>query len=232
MTLKVLAIIPARKGSKRLPRKNVRLLNGKPLIYYTIHESINSKYVNRIVVSTDDDEVVSLAESYGVEVIRRPEHLARDDTPTIHVVLHVLDTLKEKENYIPYVVVLLQPTSPLRSSKNIDEAIELFLKRRDCLSLVSVTEYDHPPFWAMKIEDGFVTPLFDKSYLNTRSQDLPKVYKPNGAIFISTPLILYEYETFYTDKTLAYVMPAEASVDIDTEFDFILAECIIKTLQR
>ena len=122
----------------------------------------------------------------------------------------------------------MQPTSPLRTSKDIDSAIELFLNNQNCLSLVSVTEFDHPPFWAMKIEENLLKPIFGEEYFRMRRQELPKAYRPNGAIFISTPKVLYEYRTFYTPQTIAYIMPAERSVDIDTEFDFLLAELLMK----
>lgn len=225
--MEILAIIPARGGSKGVPKKNIRPLAGKPLIAYSIEQAKESKYISRVIVSTESEEIAEVARKWGAEVIKRPEELARDETPTIDVIIHVLDYLKKEEKYIPNIVVLLQPTSPLRTSEDIDGAIELFLNAQDCLSLVSVTEFDHPPFWAMKIEDNFLKPLFCEKYFRMRRQDLPKAYKPNGAVFISTPRVLYEYRTFYTPKTIAYVMPPERSIDIDTEFDFLLAEFLL-----
>ena len=118
--VKVVAVIPARGGSKGIPRKNMMLLNGKPLVYYTIRESLKSKYINRTIVSTEDNEIAKISSEYGAEVVRRPVELAKDDTPTIDVVLHVLDTLKA-QNFEPDIVVLLQPTSPLRNTQDIDK---------------------------------------------------------------------------------------------------------------
>lgn len=229
--MEVLAIIPARGGSKGIPRKNIRLLAGRPLIAHTIDQAKRSKYISRIIVSTDDEDIAKIARKWGAEVIKRPSELAKDKTPTIEVILHVLDFLRKEEKYTPDVIVLLQPTSPLRASKDIDNSIELFLNCQNCLSLVSVTEFDHPPFWAMKIEDKFLKPLFDRKYFKVRRQELPRAYRPNGAIFIATPEVLYKYKTFYTPKTIAYVMPLERSIDIDTEFDFLLAEFLVSKLK-
>ena len=226
--MEVLAIIPARGGSKGVPKKNIRLLAGKPLIAYSIEQAKESKYISRAIVSTENEEIAEIAREWNAEVIKRPKELARDDTPTIDVIIHVLDSLRKEEKYISDIVVLLQPTSPLRTSKDIDNAIELFLNNQNCLSLVSVTEFDHPPFWAMEIEENLLKPIFGEEYFRMRRQELPKAYRPNGAIFISTPRVLYEYKTFYTPKTIAYVMPPERSVDIDTEFDFLLAEFLIR----
>ena len=225
--MEVLGIIPARGGSKGVLRKNIRLLAGKPLIAYTIEAARNSRYITRVVVSTEDEEIFKIAKAWGAEVIRRPLELAKDETPTMEIIIHVLDSLKS-EGYVPDVVVLLQPTSPLRTIDDIDNAIKMFLDCKDCLSLVSVTEFDHPPFWAMKIEGKFLKPMFGEEYFRMRRQDLPRAYRPNGAIFISTPEVLYEYRTFYTPNTIAYIMPPERSVDIDTEFDFLLAEFLIR----
>jgi len=229
--MKVLAIIPARGGSKGLPRKNIKPLLGKPLIVYTIEAAKASKYINRIIVSTEDTKIAEISEKYGIEVIFRPEELAKDDTPLVDVVIHVLEVLKKKEKYEPDIVILLQPTSPLRSSSDIDHALEIFLenkKSRNCLSLVSVTEVKPSVFWALKIEKGYLRPVFNLKYLNMIRQVFPKIYKPNGALYITTPEVIYKYKTFYTEKTIAYIMPPEKSIDIDTELDFLLAELLMK----
>ena len=226
METKILAIIPARGGSKTIPRKNIKLLNGKPLIYYTIKESIKSKYLGRIIVSTEDKEISEISKKYGAEVIERPEELAKDETPTIDVIFHVLQVHKA-ENFEPGLVVLLQPTSPLRNAQDIDNAIELFLKN-DCESVVSVCEVEHSLYWSFEIENRYLKPIFGGKYLNMRRQDLPKVYTPNGAIYVSTPEILRKYKSFYCSKTIPYIMPPERSVDIDNEIDFMLAELLMR----
>jgi len=225
METKILAIIPARGGSKTIPRKNIKLLNGKPLIYYTIKESIKSKYLGRIIVSTEDKEISEISKKYGAEVIERPEELAKDETPTIDVIFHVLQV--QAENFEPGLVVLLQPTSPLRNVQDIDNAIELFLKN-DCESVVSVCEAEHSLYWSFEIENRYLKPIFGGKYLNMRRQDLPKVYTPNGAIYVSTPEILRKYKSFYCSKTIPYIMPPERSVDIDNEIDFMLAELLMR----
>ena len=226
METKILAIIPARGGSKTIPRKNIKLLNGKPLIYYTIKESIKSKYLGRIIVSTEDKEISEISKKYGAEVIERPEELAKDETPTIDVIFHVLQVIKA-ENFEPGLVVLLQPTSPLRNAQDIDNAVELFLKN-DCESVVSVCEVEHSLYWSFEIENRCLKPIFGGKYLNMRRQDLSKVYTPNGAIYVSTPEILRKYKSFYCSKTIPYIMPPERSVDIDNEIDFMLAELLMR----
>ena len=228
--MEILAVIPARGGSKGVPRKNIRLLNGKPLIAYTIEEAKKSRYISRIIVSTEDDEIAKVSNKYGAEVIRRPMELAKDDTPTIDVVLHVLDNLKNR-NIEPDIVVLLQPTSPLRTSQDIDNAIKLFMEH-DCDSVVSVCEVQHSPYWSFKIENGYLKPIFGESYLKKRRQELPKAYIPNGAIYITTPDILRKYRSFYCKKTLPYIMPPEKSIDIDSELDFLLAELLMQKYGR
>ena len=222
--MKILAVIPARGGSKGVPRKNIRLLNGKPLIAYTIEEAKKSKYIDRIIVSTEDKEIAEISTKYGAEVIERPAELARDDTPTVDVVLHLLDSLN---HYEPDIIILLQPTSPLRTYEDIDSALVLFINN-NCDSVVSVCEIEHTPYWSFKIEDGYLKPIFGEEYLKKRRQELPKVYIPNGAIFITTPDILKKYRSFYCERTVPYIMPIERSVDIDNEIDFLLAEILIK----
>ena len=227
--MEILAVIPARGGSKGIPRKNIRPLNGRPLIYYTIEEAKKSKYVSRFIVSTEDQKISIISKKFGAEVLKRPKRLARDDTSTIDVIIHILKQLKRRENYTPDLIVLLQPTSPLRTNKDIDNAINTFLNCKKCLSLVSVTKFSHSPFWAFKIKNKYLSPAFGYKYLKTRRQKIPKLYRPNGAIFISTPKVLFKYKTFYTPKTIAYVMPLERSIDIDTNLDFLIAELLIKS---
>ncbi len=159
-------------------------------------------------------------------MIERPEELAKDESPTIDAIFHVLKILKT-ENYNPNIIILLQPTSPLRNAEDIDNAIKLFLAS-GCESVVSVREVEHPPYWSFKIEEVYLKPLFDKRYLRMRRQDLEKVYIPNGAIYVSTPQALYEYKGFYCNHIMPYIMPIERSIDIDNEIDFMLAELLVK----
>jgi CMP-N,N'-diacetyllegionaminic acid synthase len=223
----VLAIIPARSGSKRLPKKNIKILYGKPLLTYTIDAVKNSHHVSRFVVSTEDNEIARVSQSSRAEVIMRPPELARDESPTEDVVINVLEQLKNKEQYSADIIILLQPTSPLRTTNDIDDAIKTFLTCSGD-SLISVTEYDHTPYWAFRIEKGFLKSEFTRDSLK-RSQELPTLYRPNGSIFITRIEIFLKNRSFYTNKIIPFVMPRERSIDIDDEFDFSLAEFLLKT---
>lgn len=231
LTLNILAIIPARGGSKGIPKKNIRLLAGKPLIEYTINAAKNSEFINCITVSTDEKEIAAIAEERDVEVIMRPSDIAKDESPIIDTINHTITTLKERDGFIPDIIVLLQPTSPLRNTADIDGAIQQFLSGNSD-SLISVCENDHPPYWSFTITDQNLKPLFRKKMSSTRRQDLPKTYRPNGAIYISTQDSLKKYPTFISKNTLPYVMPSFRSIDIDTPFDFRLAEFLIKNQKK
>jgi len=222
----ILGIIPARGGSKGLLRKNVAILCGRPLIAWTIEKALKSKHLDKVIISTESEDIIKISRKYGAEVIKRPKELARDSTPTIDVVFHILDIMK-RANYNPNIIVLLQLTSPLRTTEDIDIAIELFLNRK-CKSLVSVCEIEHSPYWNFRIEKGYLKSIFGEEYLKKRRQNLPKAYVPNGSIYISTPEILYNYKSFYSDETIPYIMPIERSIDIDNEIDFLLADILIK----
>jgi len=223
---KILAIIPARGGSRRLPGKNIRKLLGKPLIVWTIEQAKKSKYIDKLIVSTDDKAIAEISKKYGAEVIKRPKILAIDRAKTIDVIFHLLSVLK-KEKYDPEIIVLLQPTSPLRTVKDIDNAIELFLKNK-CESVISIYESGHSPYWSFKIGKKYLEPIFSRKYLKQMRQDLPRAYIPNGAIYISRPKVLLKYKSFYCKKILPYIMPAVRSIDIDNETDFKLAELLLK----
>jgi CMP-N,N'-diacetyllegionaminic acid synthase len=223
----ILAIIPARSGSKRIPKKNIRMLCGKPLLVYTIDAVKKSNHVTRFVVSTEDDEIAQVSQSSGAEVLMRPPELARDESPTEDVIINVLEQLRDKEQYIPDLIILLQPTSPLRTTEDIDNAIKTFLtSSKD--SLISVTEYDHTPYWAFRIEKEVLKPEFTHGSLK-RSQDVPKLYRPNGSIFITRVDTFLKKRSFYTNQIIPFVMPRERSIDIDDEFDFSFAEFLLKT---
>lgn len=215
-----LAIIPARGGSKRLPRKNVLDLSGKPLIAYSIEAGLKSKYISKVVVSSDDKEILQVSQNFGADIIKRPDELASDTATTFDAIEHTIKSL-EKYDYI----VLLQPTSPLRNEKHIDEAIELLeLKKAD--AIISVCETDHSPLWCNILnEDLSMTNFLSKELLNKRSQDLPKYYRLNGAIYVcKTDKLLENKGFFLEDKVTAYIMDRKSSIDIDNEIDFKLAQ--------
>jgi len=222
----IIAIIPARGGSKRIPKKNIKQLCGKPLIEYTIESALKSRFLDRIIVSTENEEIAKISKDLGAEVIIRPDELALDITPTDDVVQNVLEKMKVNQNYFPEIIVLLQPTSPLRTTDDIDNAIEKF-KNSKCESLIGVTEYDHSPYWAFEIENGLLKSIFGrKKFL--RSQELPKLYRPNGSIFITKSDTFVKYRSFYTKHIIPFIMSYERSIDIDNELDFLLSELILK----
>ena len=224
----IIAIIPARGGSKGIPRKNMGLLAGKPLIAYSIEAAFKSKYINRVVVSTEDDEIAEISKKYGAEVIERPEELATDSAPTEPVIEHVLERLKEQEYYKPDIILLLQPTSPLRTSKHIDEALDMFLKGY-FNSLLSVCP-SRAFIWGM--EEIGAYPINYDFKNRPRRQDMKPEYRENGAIYITRYKILMEYHNRLGGKIGLYIMPVECSTEIDTEFDFYLCEHIINIYSR
>ena len=226
MSRNVIAIIPARGGSKGIIKKNLRLLAGKPLLYYSIRAAQKSNTIDYLVVSTDDDEIADVASGEGATVAKRPAEISSDESPTIDAIFHVLHQC-DAQGLHPEIVIQLQPTSPFRTSSDIDAALELFLQS-DCDSVISVSEVTHPPHWGMFIEGPYLHPLFDQEALRMRRQDLPKTYLPNGAIYIASAATLKQTRSFYCKKTKPYVMPAEKSLDIDSEFDLLLAEALMK----
>lgn len=228
---KIIAIIPARGGSKGIPKKNIKFLIGKPLIAYTIEAALKSKYLDRTIVFTEDKEIAEISKKYRAEIINRPVKLAKDNTPTSDVILHVLSVLK-REDYNPDIIVLLQPTSPLRDVKDIDSAIRLFFNKNGD-SLISVSLSKELPFWTHKIDKrGFIKPLLGFKNYYKRRQELPKTYMENGAICLTTPENIYKYNEFYTKKTLPYIMPFKNSIDIDEPLDFYFAEFLLKNEKK
>lgn len=218
-----LAIIPARGGSKRLPRKNVLSLNGKPLISWSIEAGLKSTYIDKVIVTSDDDEILDIAKESSADIIRRPNDLASDTATTFMAIAH---TIKNVEEYD--YIVLLQPTSPLRDSNHIDEAIKLLISK-EADAIISVCEMEHSPLWSNVLAtnnsmEGFLR----DEVLNKRSQDLEKYYRLNGAIYICQTEILLEKKSFFLkDNIFAYKMQKEASIDIDTKFDFTLAKLLM-----
>jgi CMP-N,N'-diacetyllegionaminic acid synthase len=217
-----LVIIPARGGSKRLPRKNVLELSGKPLIVWSIEAGLKSKYIDKVVVTSDDDEILSISKEYGAEIIKRPDYLANDTAKTFDAIKHTIENM-QKYDYI----VLLQPTSPLRNEFHIDEAIELLeLKKAD--AVVSVCEMEHSPLWSNTLpKDDNMNSFLKDEVLNKRSQDLETYYRLNGAIYIcKTEKLLSEESFFLKDNIFAYKMDRLNSIDIDEEIDFLIAKII------
>lgn len=224
---RLLAVIPARGGSKRLPRKNVLDLAGKPLIVWTIEAALGSKYIDRVIVSTDDEEIAEVSKDFGADVpFMRPTEYATDEAKSVDVVLHLLDQFEVQNEKYEYII-LLQPTSPLRTTKNINESIEMLMKRR-CDGVVSVSETEHSPFWSNVLpDDDSLSGFLDESIINKRSQDLKKFYRINGAIYLCKSKRLINEKTFFLkDDIYGFKMSREVSVDIDTGIDLDLARLI------
>jgi N-acylneuraminate cytidylyltransferase len=225
---KVLAVVTARAGSKGLPRKNLRELGGKPLIAWTIAAGRACRYVDRLVVSTDDREIADVARSCGAEVpFMRPAELAMDDTPGVAPVLHCLGALPG------YAwVVLLQPTSPLRPATDIDACLEL-CERSSAPACVSVVAPSHSPFHTFRVgAEGRLEPLLGWERSSDRRQDLPQAYALNGAVYVARSDWLARTRSFVSPETVAYVMPPERSIDIDTAGDLTLAEAVLASQVR
>jgi CMP-N,N'-diacetyllegionaminic acid synthase len=220
---RIMAIIPARGGSKGVPRKNVRVVGGKPLIAWTIEEAKKSKYIDRLILSSDDSEIIRITQSWGCEVpFVRPAELSQDETPGIAPVLHALEAV----NGYDYVV-LLQPTSPLRSVIDIDSCIETMVQK-NAKSCVSVTETDKSPYWMYTIGDNQVMdPVMKQTKVPGRRQDIEKTYYLNGAIYVADCEWLKTNESFISNETIAFIMPKERSWDIDTERDLLQVDTIL-----
>ena len=224
MKSKFIAVIPARGGSKGLPRKNIRLLAGKPLIAYSIEAALKSKYIDRVIVSSEDEEIAEISRRHGAEVVERPMELATDTAPTEPALEHVVKWLKEYEDYKTDIIVLLHPTSPLRTSEHIDEALDIFLNS-NYDSLLSVCP-SHAFIW--KMGEAGVYPINYDFKNRPRRQDKEPEYRENGAIYITKYKILMGNHNILGGKIELYIMPEECSIDIDTEFDLWLCEQLLK----
>ncbi len=221
-----LAVIPARGGSKRLPRKNVLDLAGKPLIAWTIEAAKQSKYIDHFVVSTDDQEITDVSKQFGAEVLTRPGELATDTASSVDVVLHSINAQQKQYDY----VILLQPTSPLRTAQHIDEAIELLFEK-NANAIISVCETDHSPLWSNTLpEDGNMDNFIREEVKGKRSQDLPTYYRLNGAIYIVNLQELTKEKSFFNKSySVAYIMDICSSLDIDRKYEFELAKVLVKS---
>lgn len=222
--MKRIAIIPARSGSKGLKDKNIIDLCGKPLIAYSIETALETSLFDHVIVSTDSEHYAEIAQHYGAEVMMRGEALSNDKATTFMVLEDILkNRLQESIDYF----VLLQPTSPLRTSKHITEAIEKFESKIEHFDfLVSMKEAEHAKVLVNPIDDDESLKYFDTDFSNYRRQGY-KDYSPNGAIFIAKPDSYLEQKHFFGAKALSYIMSAEDSVDIDGALDLVVAKEII-----
>ena len=220
---KILAVIIARGGSKGLPGKNIKEFKGKPLIAWTIDAAKASQYIDKTILSTDCPEIQAVAKEHGCEVpFTRPDELSGDSITALDVVLHALDAIEEKFDY----VVLLQPTSPLRVTEDIDGAIsECF--NREAHTCVSITEEEKPPHWVYTYNSSSasISPILEKESTVLRRQDCTETYsRLNGAVYVASVEWLKAGNNFIENNTVGYMMPKERSIDIDTQLDFDLAK--------
>ena len=224
---KILAVIPARSGSKRLFNKNIKDLNGKPLIVWTIQAALKSAYIDKVIVSTDSEEIADISKRFGAEVpFIRPSNLSDDKTDSLSVIKHAVEFYNSQYD----IVVLLQPTSPLRNTQDIDEAFKLL--NNNTKAVVSVCKTDHSPLWSNTLSDDYCMQYFIKEDVKgKRSQDIPQYYRLNGSIYISFILDMINNNGFFGELTKAYIMPKERSVDIDDLFDFQFAEYLLKSVK-
>lgn len=227
---RVLALIPARGGSKGLPRKNIRMLGDKPLIAWPIKSALASKYVDQVVVTTDDEEIAGIAKEYGAEVpFLRPSELAADTAPSSAAITHAIRYL-ELDGIKFDLIILLEPTSPLTDEFDIDKALEKIVIS-DAKSLVGIgmIEDMHPEFCVLLNNKEFLEPYLRPKFGQVkRRQDLEGLYFFDGSLYISDIDYYKEHQTFYHDLTLGYVFPKRKNLEIDDLIDFLFVESLVK----
>lgn len=226
--MNIVSMIPARAGSKGISNKNMRLVGGKPLISHTFEAAKSSSLVSRIIFSTDSEKMRELALHSCIEApFLRPKEVSTDTACMVDVMTQCVEWLEKHEQYSTDLLVTLYPTSPFRTGDQIDEAIELFLKKKaDCL--VSVSRQKHHPYWTLNINNqGRLLHYFGKENIFYRRQDMPITYEQNGAIYIVPPENITKLDKrSMTDNTLAFVMEGRSSLNIDDEMDLILANAL------
>jgi CMP-N-acetylneuraminic acid synthetase len=222
-----IALIPARGGSKGVPRKNLRCVGGQSLVSLAVTSALASRRLGRVIVSTDDPEIADIAQKAGAEVpFLRPARLAQDETPTVAVARHAVEWLESRGTPLD-ALVILQPTSPLRRAAHIDAAIERFITT-GADSVVTVCEAEHNPFWMQRLEGDRLVPLLPSGMAAQRRQDLPPVYRLNGAVYVVRRRLLMDDALIMGPDTRAVVMAQTDSIDIDSDLDLQLAELELK----
>jgi len=223
------ALITARGGSKRVPGKNVRDLAGRPLIAWTVAAALGAKMIRRTIVSTDSDEIATAAREAGAEVpFLRPPALSGDLSPHYDVVAHALDWIERDEGALPNFLCLLQPTSPLRTSADIDGTIgQMIATDADCAIAVSPAR-SHPAHLYRLAGNGLAEPYLPPAEGYQRSQDLEQLYQVNGAVYVLRPETFRQRDGVLSEHPALYIMPSERSIDIDEEWEFAIAEALMK----
>ncbi len=226
----ILAIIPARSGSKGIPQKNIKLLGGKRLLEYTFEHCKSSSYISRAIVTTDSNKIANISKSNGIEVpFIRPRNISDDDSTAKSYVSHALEFLEREENYTPEIILILQPTSPFRDVSDIEKSINI-LENNNADSVVSITEIDKKfnPDWQFKVTNNgtleFYNKNFDWNNLVSKRQELAKTYTRNGAVYCFTRKSFFKYDNIYGKKVLCHIMPRSRSINLDTFDDWIEAE--------
>ena len=232
--MKILGFIPARSRSTRVPQKNIKPLNGKPLIAYTIEAARRSVYINRVIVSTDSEEIATVAKTCGAEIpFLRPENISQSESTEMQFFEHALGWLSGNENYKPDLIVLLYPTSPFRKHETIDKAIEELLRHPEADSLRSIKLCSEHPYKMWSIEDGYLKPFVKDKDPNIHTlsyQLLPAVYIQNASIYITRLLTIKNKKSPTGDIIIPFVMDEIESIDINTSLDFQFAEMVMKSL--
>ena len=232
--MNILAIVPARGGSKGIPQKNIYPLCNRPLIYYTIKAIQKSKLITRAILSSDSEAILDIAKNYGLEApFVRPAELARDETPALSVIKHAVEWLEESENYRADYIILLQPTSPLRTAIHIDEALSKLIGS-DADSVVSVVEVPHnfTPGSIMELEGEYLSPHLPMNENFNLRQLKPRFYARNGAaIYAFTYSCLRDKQSIYGEKIIPYLMAKDCSIDVDDFFDLKLCELILSSVK-
>ncbi len=232
--MKILAIIPARGGSKGVPGKNIKLLGGKPLLAYTAEIALQSKYLTEVILSSEDDKIIEVAKGLGIPVpFVRPAALAQDDTPTLEVLIHALQWYKNQNIFFD-AVCLLQVTSPFRTVDFVDKAIEKFMESA-CDSLVSVQQVpdEYNPHWTFELnQEGNLTIATGDDKIISRRQELPKAYHRDGSIYLTKTEVLLKQHSLYGKSTAFIESPSEFYVNIDTAADWVQAEQLLKKLSN
>ena len=220
----VVGIIPARGGSKGIPKKNICLLAGKPLLVYSIEAALNSKALSKVLVTTDSEEIAAIASSYEVEIVRRPKELAGDDVLTLPVLKHALQQIEGE--LIPDKVVTLQPTSPLRLAKHIDDAVNLLSSDWD--AVISISDVEQTPYKMYQLEGEKLHPFVAGSQKEMPRQQLPKVYRDCGSVYVTWYDVLVGMNSIWGENFRSYYIEREFAIDIDNRMDLKFAEILMK----
>lgn len=222
MKNKVNAIIPARKGSKGIPGKNKRDFCGLPLVAWTIKSALKCNVIDRVYLTSDDQDVLDIGLNYGVQTYMRPKKLCEDRVNGWEIAMDIVNFYEFDDKD---VVIYLQPTSPLKTAEDIEVTYYTFTMFNDCESAISCSR-ENKMYYGFKLNDGYLEPMFYMRHLESVRQELPEAFAPNGAIYVISVGSLKFYKSFYTPRTKAYVMPKERSVDLDEEVDWLLGEIL------